>query len=310
MVCFTTLFHFPGSITSTSNSQNPMWETHFFLWLSWYFSFTSPWYWGFKLQNVTSEGLYWHHHQNILVFSKDMRSVEDRQASREHSSRKDGKVLPWILWLLCLTPELHNYSPESAQFQFSFLFHGHVKLQIPPSHTERAAPRGTAEQESTGAVLGHRKHKFSCVFCVTKHYHGNMAWAGKSKGQTSPLWTALPISQLPMGLFHILNPKFPLWEATPELWQSPEPGSIHKNCLFSWLHKAELWKKIIWNHLKMAPHCHFLPEASCHKSGHNSESQELWLSPRKKLDWNRRIWLGFLQNLKRHVGFFFFPNRR
>lgn len=192
----------------------------------------------------------------MLVSSKD---IKRRQATREHYSRKegkqqDGKLLPCIFWLLCCTPELDNYTPKSTQLLFSFLFHGHIKLQIPSLHTERAATRGTVEQETVGG--------FSVIQKTSvKDYHPDMTAKPAVKhlhfvdcpscfpggwGSVSTFWLLMQIS--PAGTYN----------RSPA--SCPEPGHESTNRNYFFFHdytNKKLWKKIIWNHLKMATHCHF-----------------------------------------------------
>lgn len=153
--------------------------------------------------------------------------------------------------------QLHS---ESTRLLFSFLFRGHIKLQIPSLHTERAATRETVEQETVGG--------FSVIQKTSvKGYHPNMIWAGKANGQTSPL-CGLPFL-LPRWLracFHILTPNanFPSRNLQLEPCQLSR-ARIHprvhgQELFFFFFHDCtnmKLWKKIIWNHLKMATHCHF-----------------------------------------------------
>lgn len=210
--------------------------------------------------------------------------------------------------------QLHS---ESTRLLFSFLFRGHIKLQIPSLHTERAATREILEQETVGG--------FSVIQKTSvKGYHPNMIWAGKANGQTSPL-CGLPFL-LPRWLracFHILTPNanFPSRNLQLEPCQLSR-AQIHPHestdrnyffFFFSWLHKYEALEENNLKPLENGNSLSFLlPEASCCKRGHYSVSQELLLSPKEKLNWNCRIWHSFLQNLKGCVSFFFFffPNKR
>lgn len=108
--------------------------------------------------------------------------------------QQDGKLLPCIFWLLCSTPELDNYTPNSTQLLFSFLFHGHIKLQIPSSHTERAVTRGTAEQKTVGGLYDTENFWQRLLL---KH---DLSWQNQ-QSNISTLWTAVPASQLAEGMF-------------------------------------------------------------------------------------------------------------
>lgn len=161
-------------------------------------------------------------------------------------------------------------------------------------------------------------------FCDTENFCQRLSSRHdrKASGQTSPL-CGLPFL-LPRWLwvcFHILTPNanFPSGNLQPESCQLSRARTwVHGEelFLFSWLHKYEALEE---NNLKPFENGNslpfLLPEASCRKSGHDSLSQELLLSPKEKLNWNCRIWRSFLQNLKGHVlffvfFFFFLPKRR
>lgn len=102
---------------------------------------------------------------------------------------------------------------------------------------------------------------------AVKDYHQNMIWAGKAISQTSPLcglpvlfpsWLQV-ISVSAHWLLMQISPK-----GTYNLSSASclEPGSIYRSSqpgiiLFHDRTNLKLWKKIIWNHLKMATHCHF-----------------------------------------------------
>lgn len=172
----------------------------------------------------------------------------------------------WDVCFSCICTLINTWNQEKKFSQLRnsatfFKFTGilmycanQLKLQIP--HAERSATRGRAGQETGGGFLWYGK-------LLPKMIIKTWSELAKPQSNISTLGTAPPAPQLAEALFPHSDSKIsPVGTqnlscascAEPtSTYMSPCPGTIFvHDCT-----DMEFWKKIIWNHLKMATHCHF-----------------------------------------------------
>lgn len=206
-----------------------------------------------------------------------------RTFQQEGGKAADGKVLPWIL---CCPPELHNYTPESPA---AVLISLPWACKTPDSIITRW--KGSTNKDS-GA--GERGWAFVMQKSCVQDSHGNTTWAGPATHPHSGVPSLLPSSL--GGCSHILTPKFPVatytWAVTA--LQSLDPPT---ELLAPWLHKAELWKEIIWKHLKVTNEYH------CISLSRSSEPQDNW-AQRRNLTQTAGSHLIFCKTWRDMWGFF------
>lgn len=179
-------------------------------------------------------------------------------AGRRESSRMGSSSHVFLAAMLnTWTTQLHFKECSTIGF-FSYW---HTKLQITSLHTERAATTGRAVQETWGF--------WWCRELLSKTII--KTWLELAKLPAKHLhfvdYPFLAASKLAAGYacFCVLTPSanFPNGNLQPELcqlsaaWPNLHHFTARNSILFHDRTNLKLWKKIIWNHLKMATHCHF-----------------------------------------------------